>query len=373
MKPTRQQVCALAAQFAPNGVSQPPVPFGSGHINDTFVYASGQNRTAQKHILQRINRTAFQHPEDVMDNILKVTEHLRQKLIERGGDPARETLWLDLTAQGQPYVIDDEGEWWRSYRFVDNTISYDATDDPHIMREAGHCFGRFQDMLSDFDASRLHETIWRFHHMPRRFEDFKRAVANDLSGRAHTCLKEIEGALGYEGFTPYLQTRQESGELPLRVTHNDTKLNNILMDKDTGKGICAIDLDTVMPGVAAYDFGDTIRSGASTALEDEPDVDKVRLNMALYRAFTQGYLSEFGHNLSRAEMISLPMGARLMTMECLMRTLGDYIDGDIYYKTDYPEHNLVRARTQLKLMREMDAHWDEMNDIVMTIGKEAKA
>lgn len=360
-----QEVCQLARRFVRHEPTVLPKPFGNGHINDTYVY-EGDGR---KLILQRINRYVFHRPEEVMDNILRITEHLRRKIVAQGGDASRETLRLNLTQEGEPYTADSMGEIWRCYWFVDDTLTYESTLDPHIIREAGACFGRFQAMLDDFDAASLHETIVQFHHMPKRFRDFQQAVSQNRSGRAASAQAEIEGVLGYESLPPILQQKLESGALPLRVAHNDTKLNNVLMDKQTGRGVCVIDLDTVMPGLSAYDFGDTIRTGASTAVEDEPDLSKVHLNMALYRAFAEGYLKEFGHQLTKEELVSLPMGARLMTMECLMRTLGDYIDGDIYYKVDYPEHNLVRARTQLKLMREMDAHWDEMNAIVLELGK----
>ncbi|MDD3335210.1 MAG: aminoglycoside phosphotransferase family protein [Eubacteriales bacterium] len=373
MKPTRDEISALAAQFTPDEITVAPIAFGGGHINDTFLFESGSGLSQQKHVIQHINRTAFHHPEEVMENMQLITDHLRRQCQQRGLDASRETLSLDHTCDGTPYVLDSTGELWRCYRFVDNTVTYDRTEDIDVFRESGSVFGRFQSLLSDFDPQRLHETIPHFHDTPKRFRDFREAVENDAMGRAAEVRAEIEGALGYEPIAPALTSKLEMGLLPLRVTHNDTKLNNVLIDKDTGKGLCAIDLDTVMPGLAAYDFGDAIRFGASTALEDEKDVSKVHFSMALYRAYAEGFLAEVAQSLSDEELRSLPMGAKLMTLECFIRFLGDYLNGDIYFKTDYPTHNLVRARTQWKLLREMDEHWDEMLETVLELGKKADA
>ena len=320
-------------------------------------------------MLQRINRNVFREPEKVMENFQRVTEHIRQKVAREGGDPEKETLRLNLARDGKPYTFDENGDLWRSYAFVKDTVTYERTDDPALFREAGRCFGRFHDLLDDFDASLLHETIPYFHHEPRRWQDFLRAVEENRSGRADTARKEIEGFMAFAALPPVLQDQLEAGVLPLRVTHNDTKLNNVLMDEKTGRALCVIDLDTVMPGLAAYDFGDAIRFGASTALEDETDLDKVHFSLPYYRAFAEGYLEAFGSRLNEAELLSLPMGAKLMTLEVGIRFLGDYLNGDVYFKVDHPEHNLVRARTQLKLLQEMEAHWQEMNDIVRELGK----
>lgn len=369
MKHTEDKVIELAARFTPDEVTSAPRPFGGGHINDTYQFVSGRGASAQKHMLQHINRTAFHHPTEVMENMQRITEYLRRQISLRGGDTARETLSLDYTADGVPYVIDGDGELWRCYRFVDNTVTFDRTESPEVFRESGRVFGRFQSMLDDFDLSLLHETIPQFHDTPKRYRDFRAAVANDAAGRLNGVRGEVERALRYEAEADALVSGLRAGDYKLRVTHNDTKLNNVLLDETTGRGLCAIDLDTVMPGLAAYDFGDAIRFGASTALEDEPELEKVHFSLPMYRAFAEGYLGEFGGNLSEKELLSLPLGAKLMTAECMIRFLGDYLNGDVYFKTDYPEHNLVRARNHQRLLDEMEACWEDMNSIVLELGK----
>lgn len=359
MKLTVEEIRQLAARFAPGCVVGEPVPFGGGHINDTYLYCRQGKQDAQ-YVLQRINKNAFPHPDEVMDNILRVTHHLRKKIRERGGDPERETLRMLKTEDGSFCVIDRNGDYWRSYSFVADSRSYDRSEDESIFCESGHAFGRFLSMLDGFDAASLHETIVQFHDTPKRFRDFRAAVEKDAVGRAAGVQDLIELALSYESFGGTLTSALDAGKLPLRVTHNDTKLNNVLIDETTGHAICVIDLDTVMPGLCAYDFGDAIRYGASTAAEDETDLDKVHLSLPLYRAYARGYLSEVGSTLTPEELDSLPVGAKMMTLENAIRFLGDYLNGDVYFKTAYPDHNLVRARTQFKLVQEMDAHWDEM-------------
>ena len=368
MKLTVEEVRALAAQFAPEGNVGEPKPFGGGHINDTYLFCR-ENDACCQYVLQRINKNAFPNPEQVMDNMLRVTEYLRERIIERGGDPVRETLKLLKTTEDRFFAIDRNGDYWRSYSFVADSVSYDRCEDENIFCESGHAFGRFLSMLDGFDAASLHETIVQFHDTPKRFRDFHAAVEKDAAGRADGVRDLIEKALGYEPFADTLTGALSRGELPLRVTHNDTKLNNVLIDENTGHAVCVIDLDTVMPGLCAYDFGDAIRFGASTAAEDETDLDKVHLDMALYRAYAQGYLSEVADALSEKEVDSLAIGAKMMTLENGIRFLGDYLNGDIYFKTEYPEHNLVRARTQFKLLSEMDAHWDEMLASVRELAK----
>ena len=359
MKLTVEEVRALAAQFAPEGNVGEPRPFGGGHINDTYLFCR-EDGTCCQYVLQRINKNAFPNPEQVMDNMLRVTEYLRDRIIERGGDPVRETLKLLKTTEGKFFAIDRNDDYWRSYSFVADSVSYDRSDDENIFRESGHAFGRFLSMLDGFDAASLHETIVRFHDTPKRFRDFHAAVEKDACGRAAGVRDLIEKALSYEAFGATLTDALKRGDLPLRVTHNDTKLNNVLIDEKTGHAVCVIDLDTVMPGLCAYDFGDAIRYGASTAAEDEKDLSLVHLSMPLYRAYAEGYLGEVCGTLTKEEVDSLPVGAKMMTLENGIRFLGDYLNGDVYFKIDYPEHNLVRARTQFKLLQEMDAHWDEM-------------
>lgn len=371
-KLTQQEIHALARIFSPDGECGAPKPFGSGHINDTFRFPLIENGKPERFVLQRINKAAFPRPDEVMDNIVRITRYLRQRIQERGGNPSRETLDLQTTPEGEYFAIDRNGDYWRAYRFVDSMISYDRSDDPEVFYQSARAFGRFQNMLSGFDATSLHETIVNFHNTPARFAAFKGAVSRDKLGRAAGVRDLIEQALAREPIASTLTDCLAQGLLPLRVTHNDTKLNNVLMDERTGLGMCVIDLDTVMPGLSAYDFGDAIRYGANTALEDEPDASKAGLSLDMYRAYARGYLSEVGNSLTDAEVASLPQGARVITLECFTRFLGDYLEGDVYFKIDYPEHNLVRARTQLALLRDMEARWNDMVAIVQEIRGEKR-
>ena len=360
------EVLELAQRFAPEGVTVPPQPFGNGHINDTYVFTTTQQGKPARVVLQRISRAAFPHPELVMENMLRVTQYLQEQIRANGGDPNRETLSLYPTQDGGWYTQDDEGGMWRACRFVENSSCSDQADSPERFRAAGQAFGSFQRMLSGFDAKLLHETIVNFHHTPKRYEAFHKAVEADVCGRAAGVKPEIEVALSQEAFAGQLIAQLEKGELPLRVTHNDTKLNNVLFDAQTGRGLCVIDLDTVMPGLSCYDFGDAIRFGANTAAEDEKDVSRVCLSLPMFRAYAEGYLGEAGGALTEAELRSLPVGSKMMTLECGVRFLTDYLSGDTYFKIAYPEHNLVRARSQFALVRSMDEHWAEMNEIILS-------
>ena len=357
MKLTVDEIRELAQQFAAGSRIGCPKPFGGGHINDTFLL---KREDGSPFVLQRINKNVFPDPPAVMENIQRVTHHLRKRIRAVGGDPERETLRMLKNEAGELYTVDRNGDYWRAYTFVGDSTSYDQVENAEIFRESGRAFGRFMSMLDDFDAASLHETIARFHDTPKRFRDFRAAVENNEAGRADGVRDLIALALSYEPFGSTLMDQLNSGKLPLRVTHNDTKLNNVLIDTATGRAVCVVDLDTVMPGLCAYDFGDAIRFGASTAAEDEKDLSKVHFDMALYRAYAEGYLSEVAAALTENEVDSLAVGAKMMTLENGIRFLGDYLNGDVYFKTAYPEHNLVRARTQFKLLGEMDEHWDEM-------------
>lgn len=369
MKLTVEEIRALAQAYAPHGTVGSPVAFGGGHINDTYLLSCGDG---SQFVLQRINQNVFPDPHAVMDNIQRVTHHLRKRIRAAGGDPERETLRMLKNTAGELCTIDSNGDYWRAYVFVGGSVTYDQVESPEIFCESGRAFGRFMSMLDDFDASTLHETITRFHDTPKRFGDFRAAVENDAAGRAQGVRELIDLALSYEAFGSTLMDQLQSGALPLRVTHNDTKLNNVLIDNATGRAVCVIDLDTVMPGLCAYDFGDAIRFGASTAAEDEQDLSRVHFDMNLYRAYATGYLSEVASALSPSEVDSLAVGAKMMTLENGIRFLGDYLNGDVYFKTAYPEHNLVRARTQFKLLSEMNQHWDEMLACVRELAQKGK-
>lgn len=315
-------------------------------------------------ILQRMNREIFTKPVELMENVVGVTSYLREKIIERGGDPERETLNIIPAKDGKAYFVDSKGEYWRSYKFITDATCYDRVEKPEDFYESAVAFGNFQRLLADYPAATLHETIKGFHDTRARFQVFKNAVEQDVCGRADSVRKEIEFVLAHEETANVFGELQDKGQLPLRVTHNDTKLNNIMIDNVTRKGICVIDLDTVMPGLAMNDFGDSIRFGASTAAEDEKDLSKVSCSMELFEIYAKGFLQGCAGSLTAKEVELLPMGAKVMTYECGMRFLTDYLQGDHYFKIHREGHNLDRSRTQFKLVEDMEAKWDTMARIV---------
>ena len=340
-------------------------PFGEGHINETYaVYMPTDAGDEFAYILQRVNNNVFKDPAGVMENIFGVTEYLRNVIREEGGDPDRETLSCIKTKNGCTYFEDNEGQPWRCYNYISDSVCYQLVEDPEQFYQSGNSFGHFLKQLGNYPASSLKETIPDFHNTVKRFENFEKALKRDIKNRAVSCKPEIAFALDRKQDCKVLVEQQENGTLPLRVTHNDTKLNNILFDAKTGKGLCIIDLDTIMPGLAANDFGDSIRFGAATAEEDERDLDKMHFDISLYELYVKGYLEATRDVLTPEEIESLPWGARLMTLECGIRFLTDYLEGDTYFKTAYPEHNLVRARTQFRLVDEMEQQFDKMQEIV---------
>ena len=351
--------------FQLEGMVMNAVRYGSGHINDTFLMTLRKDdETEGRVILQRMNKSIFTQPVELMENIMGVTSFLRERIIENGGDPDRETLNVIPTKDGKPYFIDSEGEYWRCYKFIEDATSYDQVENPEDFYQSAVAFGNFQRLLADYPAATLHETIKGFHDTKARFEVFKKAVADDVCGRAASVKEEIDFYLSHEDVANVFGDLLEKGELPLRVTHNDTKLNNIMIDNETHKGICVIDLDTVMPGLAMNDFGDSIRFGASTAAEDEKDLNKVWCDMDLFDIYTKGFIEGCAGRLTEKEIELLPMGAKVMTFECGMRFLTDHLQGDTYFKIHRENHNLDRARTQMKLVQDMEAKWDIMNEIV---------
>ena len=336
--------------------------YGEGHINDTFVVWREDH--SKRFILQRINTDTFTNPVGLMENVCGVTRHLRAKILAEGGDPARETLNVIPTLSGSTCYLDADGGAWRAYDFVEDTICLQQVGSEADFRTVAETLGKFQNQLEDYPASTLHETIARFHDTPNRYANFEKALAADALGRAKNITSEIEFIHAREQDCHVLLDQLAAGEIPLRVTHNDTKINNVLIDATTGKGICVIDLDTVMPGLSAYDFGDSIRTGANDCAEDEPDQSKVHFDLHLYEVFAKGYLSTAGASMSMAEKKSLAWGARLMTLECGIRFLTDYLEGDHYFHIAHPDHNLDRARTQFTLVRQMEEVFDQMLEIV---------
>ncbi len=337
-----------------------------GHINTTVLAVFQNGEEQEKYLIQRINTHVFKDQDALMQNITNVTHFLRKKIRASGGDPERETLHFLKTTNGELYYKDETG-CWRIYRYIDDSYTYNMIDSTEVFFNAGESFGKFQKLLNDYPSETLLETIPDFHNTPKRIENLEKSAEADVCSRASGVKKEIEFALNRKSKAGIALTLCETGEIPLRVTHNDTKLNNILFDAKTHKGICVIDLDTIMPGLSLYDFGDAIRFGAKTAEEDEADLSKVSISLPLYEAYTRGYLSSCAAALTRAEVDSLAFSAFLMTYECGVRFLTDYLDGDVYFRTAYPEHNLVRARNQFKMVEEIEKRLDEMNNITKRI------
>ncbi|MBS7361889.1 MAG: aminoglycoside phosphotransferase family protein [Oscillospiraceae bacterium] len=339
-----------------------------GHINNTFVleFDDGLGKI-KSYLLQLINTNVFKNPDELMENIVGVTEHLRKIVVDNGGDPERECLNVYFTSDGKPYYRDADGNCWRCYNFITGAHSCQSIDDPETFANAARAFGKFQCLLADYPSETLHETIPNFHNTLSRFADFEKAVSDNIAGRADSVRDEIDFVLARRDDAGVLVKLLEKGKLPLRVTHNDTKLNNVMFDNETDEGICVIDLDTVMPGLSLYDFGDSIRFGANTAAEDEKDLSKVSLSLPLYREYTAGYLSTAGQSLTPTEVEYLPFSAKLMTFECGMRFLTDYLNGDTYFRIAYDDHNLDRCRTQFRLVEDMERKMEDMKAITQEI------
>ena len=338
--------------------------YGQGHINDTFCITCQMPAGAHiRFILQGLSTSAFPQPENVMENFVRITTFLRGKIIAAGGDPTRETLSLVKTRDGKDFVADATGKVWRLVPFIEKTDSFQSAT-AELFEASGRAFGRLQYLLQDFPAETLHETIARFHDTENRFEKFIAALEADKLGRAGAIPQDIQFVLDRKTDCSAALQALRDGILPLRVTHNDTKLNNILIDRDTGEGICVIDLDTTMPGLAINDFGDSIRFGANHCAEDEKDLSKVNFDLDLYEVYVRGFLQGAQGCLTDAELRFLPWGARLMTLECGIRFLTDYLEGDHYFHIQYPEQNLDRCRTQFKLVQDMEAQFEAMGQII---------
>ena len=330
-------------------------PYGEGHINLTFLVVTD---TGKRYILQRLSRAAFADIPGLMRNVAAVTEFLSAQSTDE-----RSSLHLVPTRDGACFCRDGEGEYWRLYDFVENSICLQTPESPEDFYQSAVAFGQFQCRLRDFPAETLCETIPNFHNTPDRYRKFHLALDADKAGRLSSVMPEVRFLLDREEKAGSLQRMRERGELPVRVTHNDTKLNNVMLDADTRKALCVIDLDTVMPGLVAYDFGDSVRFGASTAAEDEKDLNRVEMSLDLYETYASGFIPACG-GLTAAEIESLPLGAWTMTLENGLRFLTDYLEGDTYYHIARPEHNLDRCRTQLKLVSDMEQKWDRMMEII---------
>lgn len=335
-----------AFQFSGDFISMSA--YGNGHINDTYRVITSTNQ----YIIQRINHYVFKQPHQLMVNYRLVTDYLKTIV----DDPLRETLTIIPTKDNKDYYVSSEGNYYRAILFIDDCLCLETMTGPEDFYQTGIAFGHFQTQLKDFDANKLYESIPNFHNTPKRLETFKEVLSKASDQRKENAKAEIEFILSHEKDAHALYEM----DLPIRVTHNDTKLNNILFDIETKKALCIIDLDTIMPGFVANDFGDSIRSGATYSKEDEPNLDLVTLDLKLYEAFFKGFVEGAKEILTDKEIRSLPAGAKTITLEQAIRFLTDYLENDIYYKTDYEEHNLVRTRTQIKLVQEMEKYHNEI-------------
>jgi hypothetical protein len=359
--PELDRICAA---FDCPGVWVSSCPIPSGHINDTYCseFDDGGRRT--KYVNQRINHLVFREPELLMENIERVTRFARERIVTSGGDPERETLTIVPTREGRSFHRTPEGTYWRMFRYIGGARTYDRVEDIRHVYSASKAFGNFQKMLARLPGGRLHETIPNFHHTRRRFEAFREALEHDPVGRAAGIGPEIAFVLAREKDTGIVVDGLASGLIPERVTHNDTKLNNVMIDDRTGEGVCVIDLDTVMPGSVLYDFGDSVRLGAATAGEDERDLAKVGFDLAMFDRLAAGYLDAARDFLVPAETERLAFSGKLLTLECGIRFLTDHLKGDVYFKIHREGHNLDRARTQFKMVSEMERRMDEMDAVV---------
>ncbi|MBQ9965231.1 MAG: aminoglycoside phosphotransferase family protein [Clostridia bacterium] len=349
----------LADHFKIKGEIVSCEPYGNGHINSTFVLVCiDETGKRRRYILQKINKSVFKSPEEVMENIVRVTAFLKS-------NPASlKTLSVIFNKDNLSYYKTSEGDYWRIYKFVESSICLDLPETEEDFYQSAFAFGRFQRDLNEFPADTLHETIPDFHNTPKRYETFLKAVREDRCGRAASVADEIKFFTDRADFYSVLLDSCKLGLLPLRVSHNDTKINNSMLHEDTRTALCVIDLDTIMPGFSVTDFGDAIRFGASTAAEDEKDLSKVNLDMNMFKIYAKGFLDGCGGQLLDSEIMLLPEGAKMMTIECGMRFLTDYLEGDTYFRTHYEGHNLDRCHTQMKLVSDMEANWDEMKATV---------
>ena len=355
---------ALSRAFQVPGTFGQAARIHSGHIHDTYVTTLVTPSGPVRFIQQRINTQVFREPQKLMENIARVTAFARQQIEQAGGDPSRETLTLIPARDGRAFVRTPAGEYWRTYAFIEGARTYEVSDSPGTLYSAARSFGNFQKLLERLPGPRLHETIPNFHHTPRRYQAFEAALAADLAGRAGEVAAEVDFIRQRKADTPVIVDLLAQGQVPERVTHNDTKLNNVLIDEASGEGLCVIDLDTVMPGSALYDFGDLVRMGAATAVEDEADLAKAGIDLARFEWLARGYLDAAREFLTPGEWSHLAFSARLITLEQAMRFLTDYLNGDSYYRVSRAQHNLDRARNQLKMVADMERKQEAMQAVI---------
>lgn len=366
--PLRPDLTFIAARFAFQGKITAVQPHGFGNINETYAVTCNSGTNARvRYILQRINHHVFNNPDAVMQNLLKVTSFLNKKILQAGGDPLRQTINLIPTIEGDPYLFTSSGETWRAEVFIEGAQTYQVPSHQSHYYHAAKAFGKFSQMLSDFPVDDLVVTIPDFHHTPKRFDAFLDAVARDSQNRAIQVKPEIDFILQRNHELSLIVDLVSNGTVPLRVTHNDTKFENVMIDDQTGEGICVIDLDTVMPGTIVFDFGDAVRSGTNPTAEDDPDLSKVTFNFNVFRHLARGYLECAKDFLNPVEIKQLVFASRLITLEQAIRFLTDHINGDTYYRIHRPGHNLDRSRTQIKLVQDMENQNDRMLECINTI------
>ena len=358
-------VKSVVSQFELPGTYVTHDPINSGLINQTFLVTLSDGTDTYKYVFQKINTNVFKEPYHVMDNIIHVTEHIKKHMLDTDGSYARRVLSFAVSKNGLPYYESETEGFWRAYEYIDNAVAYNIAPSGNHFFEAGRAFGEFQLYLTDYDATSLFETIPNFHNTVTRVEAFREAIRNDAAGRLKDVQAEVDFLLARADEAHIIVDALENGDIPYRVTHNDTKINNVLFDNDTDKAICVIDLDTVMPGSSLYDFGDAIRSGACAAAEDEPDLNKVEMDIEKYRLFTKGFIKGTHSLLTPKEIEMLPIGAKMMAYELAVRFLTDYLNGDVYFHTDYSGQNLLRTHTQIKLVADMEKKMDAMQGFAL--------
>lgn len=363
-------VSGIADHFAIEGHFVSGEEINSGHINSTFrATFRRKDGSTRRYILQSINRSVFKDPHAVMDNVEAVTRHINSRVLRLKKDLGGQTLNLFPARSGGSWIEDASGSVWRCYNFIEGCVTYDVVENTRQAYQAARAFGSFQDLVSDLEPASIHETIPDFHHTRKRFDRLMEAAAADAHGRLGSVREEFDFIRRREPLVSRLLDLAASGDIPTRVTHNDTKINNVMIDADSDEAVCVIDLDTVMPGLALYDFGDLVRSATSPAAEDEKDLSKVEMRMPMFEALVEGYLDAAGAFLCPAEISELTTSGKLMTLEVGIRFLTDFLDGDVYFKTHRPGHNLDRCRTQLKLVERIEEHETAMNEFVRKVGR----